>query len=76
MGVEGGNDFFIWIRRNPLKSLESAKEIQGNPSFFPWFYLVPWNCLGGSRLEVVTAPFGIGSTELRVKPVSSEPTAP
>jgi hypothetical protein len=31
---------FIWIRRNPLKSPESAKGIQGNPSFFAWFYLV------------------------------------
>jgi hypothetical protein len=29
-----GNDgkFFIWIRRNPLKSPDSAKEKQGNPS--------------------------------------------
>jgi hypothetical protein len=25
-------DFFIWIRRNPLKSLNSAKGIQGNAS--------------------------------------------
>jgi hypothetical protein len=33
-------DFFIWIRRNPLKSPESTKEIQGKASFFPWFYLV------------------------------------
>jgi hypothetical protein len=33
-------DFFIWIRRNPLKSPNSAKEIQGNPSLFPWFSLV------------------------------------
>jgi hypothetical protein len=32
-------DFFIWIRRNPLKSPESTKEIQGNASFFPWFCL-------------------------------------
>jgi hypothetical protein len=23
-----------------LKRPESTKEIQGNPSFFPWFYLV------------------------------------
>jgi hypothetical protein len=37
---EGGKDFFIWIRCNPLKSPDSAKEIQRNPSFFPWFYLV------------------------------------
>jgi hypothetical protein len=29
-----GNDgkFVIWIRRNPLKSPDSAKEKQGNPS--------------------------------------------
>jgi hypothetical protein len=33
-------EFFIWIRHNPLKSPESAKGIQGNPSFFAWFYLV------------------------------------
>jgi hypothetical protein len=33
---ETGGDFFIWIRRNPLKSPESAKGIQGNPSDFPW----------------------------------------
>src|ERR1700733_10509751 len=25
-------DFFIWIRRNPLKSPDSAKEMQGNAS--------------------------------------------
>jgi hypothetical protein len=31
--------FFIWIRRNPLKSPDSAKGIQGNPSFFVWIYL-------------------------------------
>jgi hypothetical protein len=27
-----GGIFFIWIRYNPLKSPNSAKEIQGNPS--------------------------------------------
>jgi hypothetical protein len=32
-------DFFIWIRRNPLKSLDSTKGIQGNPRNFPWFFL-------------------------------------
>jgi hypothetical protein len=36
---EAGKDFFIWIRRNPLKSPDSAKGIQGNPSFFVWIYL-------------------------------------
>jgi hypothetical protein len=35
-----GKDFFIWISCNPLKSLESAKGIQGNPSLFPWISLV------------------------------------
>ena len=37
--VDATVEFFIWIRRNPLKSPESAKGIQGNPSFFSW------NCL-------------------------------
>src|SRR5258707_4397534 len=32
--------FFIWIRRNPLKSPDSAKGIQGNASLFPWIPLV------------------------------------
>jgi hypothetical protein len=36
----GGGKFFIWIRHNPLKSPVSAKEKQGNPSLFAWFYLV------------------------------------
>jgi hypothetical protein len=31
---------FIFFARNPLKSPESAKEIQGNPSIFPWNSLV------------------------------------
>jgi hypothetical protein len=39
-------DFFIWIRRNPLKSPDSAKEKQGNASLFACFYLLflafPW----------------------------------
>jgi hypothetical protein len=34
--------FFIWIRSNPLKSPESAKEIQGNASFFACLI---WICL-------------------------------
>jgi hypothetical protein len=38
--VEAREDFFIWIRRNPLKNPKSAKGIQGNASFFPWTYLV------------------------------------
>jgi hypothetical protein len=32
--------FFIWIRCNPLKSPDSAKGIQGNPSLFIWISLV------------------------------------
>jgi hypothetical protein len=32
-------DFFIWIRCNPLKRLDSGKEKQGNSSFFAWIYL-------------------------------------
>jgi hypothetical protein len=35
-----GKDFFIWIRGDPLKSTDPAKEKQGNPSFFSWIYLV------------------------------------
>jgi hypothetical protein len=42
---------FIWIRHNPLKSPDSAKGIQGNPSLFPWFYLdflgLIWRNLAG-----------------------------
>jgi hypothetical protein len=29
----------IWTRRNPLKSPDSAKGIQTNPSVFAWFSL-------------------------------------
>jgi hypothetical protein len=32
--------FFTWIRRNLLKSPNSAKGMQGNPNFFSWFSLV------------------------------------
>ena len=38
--VERAPDFFIWIRRNPLKSPNSAKGIQGNARIFPWFFLL------------------------------------
>jgi hypothetical protein len=31
--------FFIWIRRNPLKTPESPKGIQGKARNFPWIYL-------------------------------------
>jgi hypothetical protein len=37
--VKGRGIFFIFFSRNSLKSPDSAKGIQGNPSFFPWFYL-------------------------------------
>jgi hypothetical protein len=43
-----GQDFFIWIRRNPLKSLDSTKGIQGNEAIFlgfPWIHL---DFLGGN----------------------------
>jgi hypothetical protein len=39
VGNREGKNFFIWIRCNPLKSPESAKEIQGNASFFACFNL-------------------------------------
>jgi hypothetical protein len=32
-------DFFIFFASNSLKSLDSAKGIQGNTSDFPWIYL-------------------------------------
>jgi hypothetical protein len=31
--------FFIWIPYNALKSPDSTKETQGNPSYFAWLYL-------------------------------------
>jgi hypothetical protein len=43
--VEAWSGFFIWIRCNPLKSPDSAKEKQGNASFFAWIYL---DFLGGN----------------------------
>jgi hypothetical protein len=39
-GLRAGGSFFIRIRRNPLKSADSAKEKQGNPNLFAWFHLV------------------------------------
>jgi hypothetical protein len=39
-GLRGPEKFFIWIHCNPLKSPDQAKEKQGNPSVFVWFYLV------------------------------------
>jgi hypothetical protein len=37
--LNGRCDFFIFLGRNPLKSPDSAKEIQGNARNFPWIYL-------------------------------------
>jgi hypothetical protein len=36
---ERGKDFFVWIRRNPLKRPDSAKGIQEIQSLFPWISL-------------------------------------
>jgi hypothetical protein len=33
-----GGDFFIFFRRNPLKSPDSEKQIKGNESKFPFIY--------------------------------------
>ncbi len=45
--------FFIWIRCNPLKSPNSAKGFQGNPSLFSWFSLDSfgfiWFCLAARK---------------------------
>jgi hypothetical protein len=38
--VNAEGNFFIWIRCTPLKTPDSTKEQQGNPSFSPWFSLV------------------------------------
>jgi hypothetical protein len=38
-GELSGERFFYFFAHNPLKSPNSAKGIQGNASFFPWFYL-------------------------------------
>ena len=59
-------DFFIWIRRNPLKSPVSAKGIQGNPSFFPWI------CLDFlAAIEQILRPVG----QLRLGTVAARPIA-
>jgi hypothetical protein len=57
--VRPQRDFFVWIRRNPLKSPESAKGIQGKTREFsldlfgfPCFYLQ------GNRLQVVVTGGG------------------
>src|SRR5580704_19795129 len=41
--VGAGKDFFIWIRCNPLKSPDSAKEIQAFFLGFIWLY---WDLFG------------------------------
>jgi hypothetical protein len=38
-GTKEGKDFFVWIRRNPLKRPDSAKGIQEIQSLFPWISL-------------------------------------
>jgi hypothetical protein len=44
-------DFFYFFAHNPLKSPDSDEQIQGNPSFFAWFYLdlfgphSPYGCI-------------------------------
>jgi hypothetical protein len=55
-GNRQGKNFFIWIRCNPLKSPESAKEIQGNASFFAWFYLDLLGFIWTARRTRVSAP--------------------
>jgi hypothetical protein len=57
--------FLLWIPRNPLKSPESAKGIQGNPRNFPWFCLhflarnSPPNCVCDASSSVSSGlPFG------------------
>ena len=56
--------FFIWIRRSPLKRPESAKGIQGNPSFFPCISL---HKLGrcAARLALPIAPDQSERTSLK-----------
>jgi hypothetical protein len=53
IGLWANRDFFIWIRRNPLISPNSAKGIQGNASFFAWISLVYlafiWRCRDAHR---------------------------
>src|ERR1700733_4599197 len=48
-GARERTRFFIWIRRNPLKSPDSDEENQIKPSYFAWFYLAglgfAWICL-------------------------------
>jgi hypothetical protein len=65
--------FFIWIRCNPLKSPDSDERIQGNPSIFPWFYLVQ---LGFAWTEFARKLYlrSLGSVQLR--PPADLPTRP
>ena len=65
--------FFIWIRCNPLKSPDSGRKIQGNPSIFPWFYLVQ---LGFAWTEFARKLYlrSLGSVQLR--PPADLPTRP
>src|SRR5208337_3057655 len=54
-----GVTFFLGIARNPLKSPESDKRIQENPSSFSWFGLV--------RLWFGLEGFGRGATRDHVR---------
>jgi glutathione S-transferase len=47
--LKTGQDFFIWIRCNPLKSPDSAKGIQGNPRKTAWISLVLFGGLKAAR---------------------------
>jgi hypothetical protein len=65
----GREDFFIWIRHNPLKSPESAEEIQGNASFFPWIpldflaFILPAARQGSRRrIDATAGPASLGGS--------------
>jgi hypothetical protein len=57
--VGARSEFFIWIRCNALKSLDSAKGIQGNASNFPCFSLDSF--AGSSPLGCVRVSIRPGS---------------
>jgi hypothetical protein len=55
----GRENFFIWNRRNPLKSPNSAKGIQGNPSFFCLdFRRLSWIYLAAKKAANITHNIG------------------
>jgi hypothetical protein len=66
-----GEEFFIWIRRNPLKSPDSTKEIQGNPSYFPWIHLdLAWISLDefAGRADRLASPVRLVELGAKRKP--------